>query len=94
MQIPDAERSVCSCSSMVNINNNNNIKCYIIYIYYFSCLKELGTMSDHLKAQLGYYRNTELRAEQKHLAELKNLEVQHQILELELKTKQKQYDTI
>lgn len=51
-------------------------------------------MSDHLKAQLGYYRNTELRAEQKHLAELKNLEVQHQILELELKTKQKQYDTI
>lgn len=45
-------------------------------------------------AQLGYYRNTELRAEQKHAAELRNLEVQHKILELELKTKQKQYDKL
>lgn len=64
----------------------------MIYLNYFSRLKELSTMSDHLKAQLGYYRNTELRAQQKHMAELKNLEVQHQILELELKTKQRQYD--
>lgn len=45
-----------------------------------------------MKAQFHYFRNTEIRAEQKHAAELKNLEVQRQILELELKVKQREYD--
>lgn len=32
----------------------------------------------------------DIRAQQKHLAELKNLEIQHQILEIELQIKQKE----
>lgn len=45
-----------------------------------------------LAAQFHFYRNSDIRAQQKHLAELQNLEVQHKILELELKIKQKEFD--
>ncbi|XP_064543448.1 fibrinogen silencer-binding protein-like isoform X2 [Drosophila montana] len=53
-------------------------------------LKELSLSQRSLAAQFNYYRNMDIRAQQKHLAELKNLEIQHQILELELQIKQKE----
>ncbi|XP_030558525.1 uncharacterized protein LOC115761050 [Drosophila novamexicana] len=53
-------------------------------------LKELSLTQRSLAAQFNYYRNMDIRAQQKHLAELKNLEIQHQILEIELQIKQKE----
>ncbi|XP_017865567.1 PREDICTED: uncharacterized protein LOC108615529 [Drosophila arizonae] len=58
----------------------------------FKPSKELSGIQKSLAAQFRYYRNSDIRAQQKHLAELKNLEVQRKILELELKIKQKEFD--
>lgn len=58
----------------------------------FKQTKELSLTQRSLAAQFNYYRNMDIRAQQKHLAELRNLEVQHKILEIELKIKQKEFE--